>query len=120
LPDRSVAWLNVALFRRLERPEGAWLNMVALMVGRWTLAGPTDPEQPTLGIASGCRGIRLARAAILNIADEEADSDGDLATRFPRSLVALEEEQERPGTFPAPAVSTCLQGRSFPGSLKSG
>jgi len=28
----------VALFRKLEHPEGAWLNMVALMVGRWEAA----------------------------------------------------------------------------------
>jgi hypothetical protein len=29
----------VSLFRKLERPEGAWLSMVDLMVGRWEAAG---------------------------------------------------------------------------------
>jgi len=29
----------VALFRKLERPEGAWLSFVDLMVGRWEAAG---------------------------------------------------------------------------------
>jgi len=29
----------VSLFRKLERPEGAWLSVVDLMVGRWEAAG---------------------------------------------------------------------------------
>jgi hypothetical protein len=29
----------VALFRKLERPEGAWLSLVDLMLGRWEAAG---------------------------------------------------------------------------------
>jgi hypothetical protein len=28
----------VALFRKLEHPEGAWLSFVDLMVGRWEAA----------------------------------------------------------------------------------
>jgi hypothetical protein len=28
----------VALYRKLERPEGAWLSFVDLMVGRWEAA----------------------------------------------------------------------------------
>ena len=29
----------VALFRKLERPEGAWMAFVDLVVGRWEASG---------------------------------------------------------------------------------